>query len=187
MLPSRAGSPCRDERSHGLCYVLAVSTADLAILAAIAYQAWNGLRVGLVMGLFQLVVLAAGILGALIFEEPVAAALEGLVPMGPDSRRLAAFFVISTAANMILGILGGRVLGPVMARQRRSRAAGALDKALGLIPAALRGVIYAGSLVFMARLALPAGHDIRTALDESALAGIVQTIFEVFTPYARAF
>lgn len=187
MLPSRAGSPCRGERSHGLCYVLAVSTADLAILAAIAYQAWSGLRVGLVMGLFQLVVLAAGILCALIFEEPVAAALEGLVPMGPDSRRLAAFFVISIAANMILGLLGGRVLGPVMARQHRSRAAGALDKALGLIPAALRGVIYAGSLVFMARLALPAGHDVRTALDGSALAGIVQTIFEVFTPYARAF
>ncbi len=164
-----------------------MSTADLAIIAAIAYQAWTGMRVGLVMGLFQLVVLAAGILGALIFEEPVAAALEGLVPMGPDTRRLAVFFVISTAASIVLGFIGGRILGPLMARQHRSKAANALDKALGLIPAALRGVIYAGSLVYMARLALPAGHDIRTALDGSSLAGIVQTIFEVFTPYARAF
>lgn len=164
-----------------------MSSADLAILAAIAYQAWTGMRVGLVMGLFQLVVLAAGILGALIFEEPVAAALEGLVPMGPDTRRLAVFFVISTAASIVLGFIGGRILGPLMARQHRSKVANALDKALGLIPAALRGVIYAGSLVYMARLALPAGHDIRTALDASALAGIVQTIFEVFTPYARVF
>lgn len=164
-----------------------MSSADLAIVAAIAYQAWSGLRVGLVMGLFQLVVMAAGILGALIFEEPVAAALEGIVPMGPDTRRLAVFFVISTVANIGLGFIGGRILGPLMARQHRSRAAGALDKALGLVPAALRGVIYAGSLVYMARLALPAGHDIRTALDASALAGIVQTIFEVFTPYARVF
>lgn len=164
-----------------------MSTADLAIIAAIAYQAWSGLRVGLVMGLFQLVVMAAGILGALIFEEPVAQMLEGLVPMGPDTRRLAVFFVITTGANMGLGFIGGRIFGPLMARQHRSRLAGGLDKALGLVPAALRGVIYAGSMVFMARLALPAGHDIRTALDGSALAGIVQTIFEVFTPYARMF
>jgi uncharacterized membrane protein required for colicin V production len=160
---------------------------DLAIIAAIAYQAWSGLRVGLVMGLFQLVVMAAGILGALIFEEPVAQLLEGLVPMDPDTRRFAVFFAITTGANMVLGFVGGRILAPLMARQHRSRAAGALDKALGLIPAALRGVIYAGSMVFMARLALPAGHDIRTALDASTLAGIVQTIFEVFTPYARMF
>ena len=128
-----------------------MSSADLAILAAIAYQAWTGMRVGLVMGLFNLVVLAAGILGALIFEEPVAAAVEGMVPLDPDTRRLAAFFVISTVANIGLGFIGGRILGPLMARQHRSRAAGALDKALGLIPAALRGVIYAGSMVFMAR------------------------------------
>ena len=39
----------------------------------------------------------------------------------------------------------------------------------------------------MARFALPAGPDIRTALDASRLAGPVQTIFEVFTPYARMF
>ena len=160
---------------------------DLAIIAAIAYQAWSGLRVGLVMGLFQLVVMAAGILGALVFEEPVAQMLEGLVPMDPDTRRFAVFFAITTGANMVLGFIGGKILAPLMARQHRSRAASALDKALGLIPAALRGVIYAGSMVFMARLALPAGHDIRTALDVSALAGIVQTIFEVFTPYARMF
>jgi len=164
-----------------------VSTGDIAIIAAIAYQAWTGMRVGLVMGLFNLVVLAAGILGALIFEEPVAAMLEGIVPIGPDTRRLAVFFVISTVANIGLGFIGGKILAPLMARQQRSRAARALDTALGLIPAALRGVIYAGSLVYMARLALPAGHDIRTALDGSALAGIVQTIFEVFTPYARMF
>ena len=164
-----------------------MNTADVAIVAAIAYQAWSGLRVGLVMGLFQLVVLAAGIFGALIFEEPVAAALEGIVPIGPDLRRLGAFFVISTGATIVLGFIGARILAPVMARQRRSRSSGMLDKALGLAPAALRGVLYAGSLVFMARLALPAGHDIRTALDASSLAGIVQTIFEVLTPYARAF
>lgn len=162
-----------------------MTTADLAIVAAIAYQAWSGLRVGLVMGIFQLVVLVAGILGALIFEEPVAASLEGVVPLGPDTRRLASFFVISTAASIALGFVGAKILGPAMTRQRRSRAVTALDRALGLIPAALRGIMYAGSLVYMARLALPAGHDIRTALDASRLASVVQTIFEVFTPYAR--
>lgn len=164
-----------------------MNTADLVILAAIAYQAFRGMRVGLIMGLFQLVVMAAGILGALIFEEPVAAMLEGFVPMGPDTRRLAVFFVITTVANTVLGLIGGRILGRLMARQHRSRLAGGLDRFLGLIPAALRGVIYVGSMVFMARIALPAGHDIRAALDGSALAGIVQTIFEVFTPYARMF
>ena len=164
-----------------------MNAGDLAIIAAIAYQAWSGIRVGLVMGLFQLVVMAAGILGALIFEEPVAQMLDGFVPLDPDTRRLAVFFVITTGANTVLGFIGGRILGPLMARQHRSRLAGGLDKALGLVPAALRGVIYAGSMVFMARFALPAGHDIRTALDGSTLAGIVQTIFEVFTPYARMF
>lgn len=162
-----------------------MNTADAAIVAAIAFQAWSGLRVGLVMGILQLAALVAGILAALTFEEPVAAALEGVVPIGPDMRRLAAFFLISTAASLVLGLVGARILGRAMARQRRSRASSAVDRALGLVPAALRGAIYAGSLVFMARLALPAGHDIRTALDASVLAGIVQRIFEVFTPYAR--
>lgn len=163
-----------------------MSTADLAILAAIGYQAISGLRVGLVMGIFQLIVMVASIVAALVLEEPVAALLGDAVPLGPELRRLAVFFVISTAANLVLGILGGRILAPLMARQRRSRSTTLLDRALGLAPAALRGVIYAGSLVFMARLALPPGHDLRVALDASRLAGIVQAVFEALTPYARA-
>lgn len=164
-----------------------MATADLLILAAIAYQAWTGMRTGLVMGIFQLIVLIAGIVAALIFEEPVAGLLDDFVPLDPGTMRLATFFVITTAASLVFGILGGRILAPLMARQQRSRASRSLDRALGLIPAAIRGVVYAGSMVFMARLALPAGHDIREQLDESRLAGIVVGIFEAVTPYARMF
>lgn len=78
------------------------------------------------------------------------------------------------------------MLGPLLARQQRSKANSRLDRALGLLPAAPRGVIYAGSLVYMAHLVLPAGDDIRTQLDASALAGLVQAVFEALTPYARA-
>lgn len=162
-----------------------MNTADLLIIAAIAYQAWNGLRVGLVMGIFQLIVMIASLIAALVLEEPVAAMLEGIIPMSPDIRRLAVFAVITTGANFVFNIIGGRILGPLMARQQRSRASRTLDRALGLIPAALRGLLYAGSLVYMARFVLPAGHDLRAQLDGSALAGFVQTVFETFTPYAR--
>src|SRR5688500_1721636 len=92
---------------------------DLAIIAAIAYQAWSGLRVGLVMGLFQLVVMAAGILGAPVFEEPVAQMLDGLVPRDPDPRRFAVVCAVTTGADVVLGLIRGKTLAPRRARQHR--------------------------------------------------------------------
>lgn len=164
-----------------------MATIDLAIIAALVFQAITGLRVGLVLGVFQLIVLIVGIALGLAFEEPVAAALQDVVPLEAGMRRLVAFFAIITAVSTVLSMTGGTLLARAMARQSRSRRVSVVDRALGLIPALIRGAIYAGSLVFMARLVLPAGHDIREQLDASRLAALVEAIFEAVTPYARMF
>ncbi|HET8567985.1 MAG TPA: CvpA family protein [Candidatus Limnocylindria bacterium] len=160
--------------------------ADLAILALIGQQAWTGRRVGFVMGVFQLVVTVASIVAALVFEEPVGLALDDVMPLDAGTRRLVVFAIISTAASYGFGFIGGRILGPLMARQARSRATVALDRALGLVPAAVRGVVYAGSMVYMARIALPEDHDVRVQLATSVLAPIAEAVFTAVTPFARA-
>lgn len=158
---------------------------DLAILAAIAYSAWGGIRLGFVMGVFQLVTLVLGVVVALALQAPVGEALAPVLPLAPEVSRLAVFVALLTLIGWGLGLLGSTLLQPVVRRLRATRAGGAADRVLGLVPSGLRGVVYAGSTLLIARLVLPEGHAWREAIDTSLLGPPVVAVFELFYRFAQ--
>lgn len=159
--------------------------ADLAIAGLVAMQAWQGRRSGLVLGGLAVIVLLAGVLLALIFEEPAAAMLDGIVPLSGEMLRVAAFFLVVSVVNAVAGLTALRLAGAAMRRQGRSARVTTVDNWLGVLPGAVRGIIYAGGLVFQARMVLPPEHELRGHLERSLLAVPVQQLFEIVTPFAR--
>lgn len=159
--------------------------ADLVIAGLIVLQAIQGRKAGFVLGVVALIVLIAGVAAALVFEEPAAAMLDGIVPLSGEMRRLAAFALVVTIVNTIAGMTALKLVGAAMGRQSRSRRVTVLDQALGVLPAAARAVVYVGGMVFQARLVLPEDHEFRGHLERSVLAVPLERLFELFTPFAR--
>lgn len=162
-----------------------MNVLDLAIVAAIAFNAWGGMKVGLVMGVYQLIVLVVTVVAAIALQEPVGAALGPMLPVSPEIARLAVYVVILALLGYAFGLIGSLLLRPLIRKLRSTKIGGRADRVLGLIPGALRGVVYAGSLIFVARLVLPQGHQWRELLDTSAIAPVVVAVFERFYPLPR--
>jgi membrane protein required for colicin V production len=140
---------------------------DYAILGVILLSALVGIGRGLIREVLSLGVWIAAILIAWLFHREVA---ELLVPyLSEPSLRLAAAFV-----GLILGILVlGAVLGAVLSALIETTGLGAVDRVLGLLFGAARGVVIVAMAVFLASFT-PMPED--SWWQESRLVGQFQTV-----------
>jgi membrane protein required for colicin V production len=140
---------------------------DYAILGVVLLSALVGVGRGLVREVVSLGIWIAAILIAWLFHREVA---ELLVPyLSQPSVRLAAAFI-----GLILGTLMlGAILGALLAALIESTGLGAVDRVLGLVFGAARGVVIVAMVVYLAALT-PMPED--SWWQESRLIGQFQTV-----------
>ncbi|CRI67744.1 Colicin V production protein homolog [Thiocapsa sp. KS1] len=140
---------------------------DYAILGVILLSALVGVGRGLIREVLSLGVWIAAILVAWLFHREVA---ELLVPyLSQPSVRLAAAFI-----GLILGTLVlGAILGALLSALIESTGLSAVDRVLGLVFGAARGVVIVAMAVYLAALT-PMPED--SWWQESRLIGQFQTV-----------
>jgi len=137
---------------------------DIVLLIVILFGIWGGWSRGFVLATLQLATLAASVVAALVLYRLVVPWLEILAPnLGPWAAPLS-FLATYIVAQLLLGALAN-VLARAFPRKAHTHD---INRALGLVPGAVSGLIYA-TLVSLLLLALPLDDRLSTLTRESAL------------------
>lgn len=94
--------------------------------------------------------------------------LIDLSGMPAPAARATAFVVLLLVVEGVFAIAGRLVVGPLVRAVHASAVGRTLDRALGVIPSALRALVVT-SIGLAALIVLPVGNDVRNAIDGSRL------------------
>src|SRR4051812_47476463 len=116
-----------------------MNVIDVLLLLVMALALWTGWRKGFILGTINLVVWAGSLLAAFLFYKPAGALLIKWFPKLGVWQLPVAFFLIIILARILLSVIFNRFLRvtPQHAHQHGA------NKALGLIPGFINGLIYA--------------------------------------------
>lgn len=145
---------------------------DWAVVLIVGLAALGGLRRGLVVGVLDLAGLGVGLGAAVLGYRPLAELVAGSVPVPRALATLAAFLALFILAQAVyagvvdvllhLGRPLRRLLGPLAW----------LDALLGVLPGALKGLLFAGVLL-LPFVAFPLSQQVSAAIERSELASRV--------------
>ncbi|MGH2451258.1 MAG: CvpA family protein [Candidatus Limnocylindria bacterium] len=159
-----------------------MNSVDLLIAAVLLLAAVSGIRTGFVASLYSLVSWLIALVVALVLSGPGAAAVVELTGIAAPVARAVAFIAILIAAETALRLVGGSVVRPAVGALHRSAPMAAIDRALGVVPAAARALIVL-AIGLAAALVLPVGNDVRAAIDGSRLARVLIAEVSRVQPY----
>jgi uncharacterized membrane protein required for colicin V production len=145
-----------------------MNVVDIVIVLIIILEAMLGLRIGFVWGIFDLVMIAVGVLAGAVGYPVVAGPLGRLLDTEGTAVNVLAFVIVALVVQSVLSLLIRLPLLPLSALIRTLAPARWLDSALGLLPGIVKGVLLATVLV-VAVLVLPVDPRIGNALDQSRL------------------
>lgn len=146
-----------------------MTPVDIAIVAALVLAAIGGIRGGFVRTLYGLLTWIAGLAVAIALQAPVGRALASAMGWPEPAARALALGVLLIVAQVVFALAGSVLVSRLAASLERHRILGPADRALGVIPAAVRGLLIV-AVVLAATLALPLSRDARAAIDRSAMA-----------------
>ncbi len=131
---------------------------DILALGILALMALLGARKGFLIRLVGLVVIAAGVIGVIVFRAPIAAALGG--PLGSDSvAAIAAVPLAFLAGALPVGLIGRLVVRAIHATPLR-----AVDMLFGGAVGLLQGALIVALFLLPAAWLVP---SYRATLEES--------------------
>lgn len=142
---------------------------DIIVVLVVVSAAVTGFRRGFVLGVYEILLLVVGFIFAAVAYRPVAGQLDRVLDFQPAVLNIAAFIL----AILLFQFIASMTIGSMMRWSRRSLGfvpgASILDRAGGIVPGALHGVLLATLLI------LPIGYfatpdAARNALSESRLA-----------------
>jgi uncharacterized protein YkwD/uncharacterized membrane protein required for colicin V production len=142
---------------------------DWLVLLLLALSAANGTRRGFLIGTLDLVSAAFALGAAFVLERPVADGLVRLLPsVAPALAHIGAFLVLLFVVLAVVDATLGRLVW-LAVRALAFGPLGALDRALGVVPGLVRGVVMIALLLLPFAL-LPVVPSVSDAVQDSSLA-----------------
>ncbi len=109
---------------------------DIVILIPLAFFAWQGVKNGLIMEVFTLAALVLGIWASLEFSYIAEEFLQDNFNWKSDYLHIIAFIV-----TFIIVVVGVNIIGRMLEKIFHAVALGGLDKIMGLLFGAVKGII----------------------------------------------
>ena len=142
---------------------------DWLVLLLLALSAASGTRRGFLIGTLDLVSAACALGLAFVLERPVADGLVRLVPsVAPALAHLGAFLVLLFVVLAVVDATIGRLVW-LAVRALAVGPLGVLDRALGVVPGLVRGIVMV-TLVLLPFALLPLVPSVSDAVQDSTLA-----------------
>ena len=142
---------------------------DWLVLALLLLAALDGTRRGLLLGALDLVVGVVGLVVAFVAERSVTDGLLELVPgFQPALAHIAVFLALLIGVQFVVGASVGRIVW-MLARAVAATPLGVIDRALGVAPGLVRGVVTT-TFVLLPFALLPLIPSVSQAIQDSTLA-----------------
>ena len=141
---------------------------DWLIVVSLALSAVDGVRRGLLLGVFDLASAAIALGIGLVGERGLGDWLDGLVPaLSPALAHVVAFVVLLIVVQAIFAVTVGRLF-LTAARKLADTPLGSLDRLIGLVPGLVRGLVTV-ALFLLPFALLPLVPLISQGIEQSSL------------------
>lgn len=163
---------------------LAFSPVDAAVLALVCVAAWFGYRSGFVATMYGLASWIVAVAAALAFAGPAATFVEAVAGLPKPLAATIGFVVTIIIVEALFSTTGYLAIRPIIGRVRRSALDG-VDRVLGVVPATIHALLIV-AVVILTIEALPVSSDVKTPIETSRTARLVNTEAAAFQPQIEA-
>ncbi|TDH26145.1 hypothetical protein EXU57_11675 [Segetibacter sp. 3557_3] len=152
-----------------------MNVIDILLILIILFSVWRGWHTGFISGLASLIVLAGSVWVALVGYPYVSTQLLSFFPSVAGWSEALAFILLLFLARIALGVL----INAVISRLPKSSQDNVVNRALGVAPGFVNGLIYA-ALVSALLLSFPLPEQVSIKVSESYMAGYFSRPVEYF-------
>ncbi len=159
-----------------------MNPVDLLVVAIVALAVVGGIRAGFIATTYGLVTWVLSLVAAFALLGGASRLIVGATGMPAPAARAVAFVAVLLIVEGAFTLAGRVLVWPLVRIAHASPAARVLDRALGVLPAALRALLVA-AIGLAALVVLPFGSDVRTAIDGSRLGSALVSGVAAAQPY----
>lgn len=151
-------------------------------MAVLVLAVIGGIRAGFIATLYGLVSWLLSLLVAFASLSTAAKLVVDLTGIAAPAARAVGFIVVLLVAEGLFALGGRFAVWPLVRVVHASAAGRVLDRALGVVPSVLRGLVVT-AIGLAALIVLPVGNDVRNAIDASRLGRTLVSGVAAVQPY----
>jgi len=151
-------------------------------VAVLVLAVIGGIRAGFIATLYGLVSWLLSLLVAFASLSTAAKLVVDLTGIAAPAARAVGFIVVLLVAEGLFALGGRFAVWPLVRVVHASAAGRVLDRALGVVPSVLRGLVVT-AIGLAALIVLPVGNDVRNAIDASRLGRTLVSGVAAVQPY----
>jgi len=164
---------------------LPFSVIDVAVLALIGVEVWNGYRAGFVTTTYSAASWILAAAAAIALVGPAARVVDVFVRLPQQLETTIGFVVVILAVETLFAVAAYVAVRPIVALLRRSPF-NLADRILGIAPAVVRSLFIVAVLILTIE-ALPVSSEIKAAVEASRAGRIVNAEIVAFQPQIESF